>query len=243
MTEMSPEKENKSTAPPKVLVKDEEEGVVKAAAAKDEQPELRKYKWLAALFMVAFLVSISTNAGLIIAIVTKSVGTPAQKHMYAVSLTNELDSANDSVVAMVPCVEVVEAIASIQNGGTDQGLVMIPLCDGEFATPSMSAAHYQVNEESFGLEQVLLSGDRSVDNLSHDVSCETSMAACESRPGLLCNVLPSVATGSSPQAPSFEDAFDGDLRRRRMHAGLERLNAEECKIRGCDSHCPSVAHK
>jgi len=217
MTEMSPEKENKSTPPPKVLVIDEEEGVVKAAAGKDELLELRKYKWLAALFMVAFLVSISTNAGLIIAIVTKSVGTPAQKHMYAVSLTNELDSANDSVVAMVPCVEVVEAIASIQNGGTDQGLVMIPLGDGEFATPSMSAAHYQVNEESFGLEQVLVSGNRSVGNLSYDVSCETSMAACESHPGLHCHVLPSLATASSPQVLSFEDAFDGNVRRRMHH--------------------------
>ena len=73
MTEMSPEKESKSTAPPKVLVKDEEEGVAKAAATgKDELPEPRKYKWLAALFMVAFLVSISANAGLTIAIVTKT---------------------------------------------------------------------------------------------------------------------------------------------------------------------------
>ena len=31
---------------PKVLVKDEEEGLVKAAGVKDEQPEHRTYKWL-----------------------------------------------------------------------------------------------------------------------------------------------------------------------------------------------------
>ena len=138
---MSPEKESKSTAPPKVLVKDEEEGVAKAAATgKGEQPEPRKYKWLAVLFTVAFIVSILANAGLTIAIVTKSVGTRAQKHVYAVSLTSELDSANKSVVAKVPCVEVAEAIASIQNGDADQGLVMIPLGKGEFSAPSMSAA-------------------------------------------------------------------------------------------------------
>ena len=129
---MSPEKENKSTSPPKALVKDEEEGVAKAAATgKDEQPEPRKYKWLAALFMAAFLVSISANAGLTIAIVTKTVGTPAQKHVYAVSLTSELDSANKSVVAKVPCVEVAEAIASVQNGDADQGLVMIPMASSQ----------------------------------------------------------------------------------------------------------------
>ena len=246
MTEMSPEKESKSTAPPKVLAKDEEEGVAKAKAAatgKDELPQLRKYKWLAALFMAAFLVSISANAGLTIAIVTKTVGTPAQKHVYAVSLTSELDSANKSVVAKVPCVEVAEAIASIQNGDADQGLVMIPLGNGKFATPSMSAAHYQVNEDSFGMEQVSLSGDRSVDNVSYDVSCATSMAACESHPGLLCNVLPSEATASNPQALSalstFEDAFDGDVRRRLTHwEGVAHKDAQMCKNVGCDSHCP-----
>jgi hypothetical protein len=137
MTEMRPKKESKSNAPPKALVNDEEEGVAKAAAGKDEQPELRKYKWLAALFMSAFLVSISANAGLTIAIVTKTVGTHTQTHVYAVSLTSaRLDSAGESVVAKVPCVEVAEAIVSIQNGDADQGLVMIPLGDGEFSTPS-----------------------------------------------------------------------------------------------------------
>ena len=147
MTEMSPENESKSNAPPKALVNDEEEGVANATG-KDEQPKLRKYKWLAAFFMSVALVSISANAGLTIAIVTKTVGTHTQKHVYAVSLT---DSAGESAVAKVPCVEVAEAIVSIQNGDADQGLVMIPLGDGEFSTPSMSAAHYQVHEDSFGM--------------------------------------------------------------------------------------------
>jgi hypothetical protein len=157
---------------------------------------------------------ISANAGLTIAIVTKTVGTHTQKHVYAVSLTSRLNSAGESVVAKVPCVEVAEAIVSIQNGDADQGLVMIPLGDGEFSTPSMSAAHYQVHEDSFGMEQIFLSGDR---NASYSVSCETSMAACETHPGLLCDVLPSAATASSAEALSFEDAFDGDVRRRLPH--------------------------
>jgi len=155
MTEMSPENESKSKAPPKALVNDEEEGVANATG-KDEQPELRKYKWLAAFFMSVALVSISANAGLTIAIVTKTVGTHTQKHVYAVSLT---DSAGESAVAKVPCVEVAEAIVSIQNGDADQGLVMIPL---EATTSSMSAAHYQVHEDSFGMEQIFLFSVRDV---------------------------------------------------------------------------------
>ena len=152
--------------------------------------------------------------------------------MYAVSLST---SAGDSVVAKVPCVEVAEAIASIQNGDADQGLVMIPLGNGEFSTPSMSAAHYQVHDDSFGMEHIFLSGDR---NVSYDVSCETSMVACESHPGLLCNVLPSDATASSPQTESFEDAFDGDVRRRLTHYnGFEHKPREVLDWYGCD--CPT----
>ena len=211
MTEMSPEKESKSNAPPKALdVNDEEEGVANATG-KDEQPELRKYKWLAALFMSVALVSISANAGLTIAIVTKTVGTHTQKHVYAVSLTSQLNSAGESVVAKVPCVEVAEAIVLIQNGDADQGLVMIPLGNDEFWTPSVSAAHhYEVHEDSFGMEQIFLSGDPYA--VSYSVSCETSMAACETQhPGLLCDVLPSAATASSAQALSYEDAFGGAI--------------------------------
>ena len=91
---------------------------------------------------------------------------------------------------------------------------MIPLGNGEFSTPSMSAAHYQVHEDSFGMEQIFLSDDRDV---SYNVSCATSMAACETHPGLLCDVLPSAPTTSSPEALSFEGAFDGDARRRLSH--------------------------
>ena len=85
------------------------------ATGKDEQPEPRNYKWLAVFFMSVALVSIFANAGLTIAIITKAFGTQTQKHVYAVSLT----SAGEPAVAKVPCVEVSEAIASIQNGDAD----------------------------------------------------------------------------------------------------------------------------
>ena len=183
--------------------------------------------------MSVALVSIFANAGLTIAIVTKAFGTQTQKHMYAVSLT----SAGESAVAKVLCVEVVEAIVSIQNGDADQGLVMIPLGNGEFSTPSMSAAHYQVHEDSFGMEQIFLSGDRDV---SYNVTCATSMAACETHPGLLCDVLPSAAPSSSPEAHSFEDAFDGDVRRRLTHSAYfphQHKTAQACADIGCNDHC------
>ena len=210
MAEISPEKDvGKSKALPKALIKDEEEGVANAAG-KDEQPEPFNYKWLAVFLTLVAFVSISANAGLTIALVTKTV-THAQKHLYAVSLWPTVRADGVKTVAKVPCVEVSDAIVSIQNGDADQGLVMIPLGNGEFSTPSMSATHYQVHENSFGMEQIFLSDDRDV---SYNVSCATSMAACETHPGLLCDVLPSAAPSSSPEALSFEDAFDGDARHR-----------------------------
>ena len=154
MTETSPEKDGKSKALPKALVKDEEEGVA-SAAGEDEQPEPRKYKWLAVFLMSVALVSISANAGLTTALVTKAFGTHTQEHVYAVALTSRLDSAGASVVAEVPCVKVLEAIASTKNGDRDP--VMTPLGNGEFSTPAISAAHYHVHKDSFGMEQIFLS--------------------------------------------------------------------------------------
>ena len=159
--------------------------------------------------MSVALVSVSANAGLTIAILTKSLGTHTQEHAYAVSLTSQLDSAGESVVAQVPCVEALEVIASIKNGDVDhQGLVIIPLGNGEFSRPAMSAAHYQVHEDSFGVEPIFLSDDRDI---SYNISCETSMAACETNPFLLCGVLPSAVTSAGRRAlHAFEDAFDGE---------------------------------
>ena len=218
---MSQEKHSKSKALPKALIKDEEEGVANAAG-KDEQPEPFNYKWLAVFLTLVALVSMSANAGLTTALVTKAVGTHTQKRVYAVSLYSRVDSAGKSVVAKVPCVEVSEAIVSIQNGDADQGLVMIPLGNGEFSTPTMSAARYQVHEDSFGMEQILLSDDHDV---LYNVSCETSMAACETNPGLICDVLSSAAASSSRRALAFEDAFDG---------GFRRLRQEQCSKQGAN---------
>ena len=238
MPEMSPDKGNKSKALPKGLVKDEEEGA--NAAGKDEQPGPRNYKWLAVFFMSVALVSVSANAGLTIAILTKSLGIHTQEHAYAVSLTSRLDSAGESVVAEVPCVEALEVIASIKNGDDDQGLVMIPLGNGSFSRPAMSAAHYQVHEDSFSVDQIFLSEDRDI---SYNISCETSMAACETNPFLLCDVLPSAVTSSGRRALStcgknqrlkgrrlavealFEDAFDAEPPRPLQRHPLRHLNS------------------
>jgi len=208
---MSPEKQGKSR----------EEGVANAAG-KDEQPEPRNYLTLAVFLTLAAFVSLSANAGLTIALVTKTVGTHAQKHLYAVSLWPTVRADGVKTVAKVPCVEVSDAIVSIQNGDADQGLVMIPLGNGEFSTLTMSAAHYQVHEDSFGMEQISLNGDHDV---LYNVSCETSMAACETNPGLLCDILSSAAASSSRRALAFEDAFDG---------GFRRLRQEQCSKQGAN---------
>ena len=72
----------------------------------------------------------------------------------------------------------------------------------------MSAAHYQVHEDSFSVDQIFLSEDRDI---SYNISCETSMAACETNPFLLCDVLPSAVTPAGRRAlHAFEDAFDGE---------------------------------
>ncbi len=66
MTETSPEKDGQSKALPKALAKDEEEGVA-SAAGKDEQPELRKYKWLA-VFLVSASVGSCRLAGAVLSV-------------------------------------------------------------------------------------------------------------------------------------------------------------------------------
>ena len=46
---------------------------------------------------------------------------------------------------------------------------------------------------------------------THNISCETSMAACETNPFLLCDVLPSAVASSGRRAlHAFGDAFDGE---------------------------------
>ena len=95
------------------------------------------------------------------------------------------------------------------------------------------------------MEQIFLSGDRDV---SYNVACATSMAACETHPGLLCDVLPSAAPASSPEALSFQDAFDGDVRRRLNHVldyNFALKTQETCDTilttHGCGRYCPDTS--
>ena len=148
-----------------------------------------------------------------------SVSTHGQKNVFDVTLTvsgrrlDEQGSGNiQEPVAQVTCSNVLLAVSSIENGD-DESLVKITLGDGFFWEPRMSAASYHLHENSFGIDQLYLQDQPAV---FYDVNCEMSKEACETHPGQTCDVLPSAATASSARALSFEDAFDGDVRRRRL---------------------------
>jgi len=146
-------------------------------------------------------------------------------------------------VAQVTCKNVLLAISSIEDGD-DESLVKITMGDGIFWEPRMSAASYHLHENSFGIDQLYLQDQRAV---LYDANCEMSKEACETHPGHPCDVLPSAATASSARALSFEDAFDGDVRRRRLthYDGIGHKDAEACgnlalsfDNLGCGAHCP-----
>ena len=173
-----------------------------------------------------------------------SVSTHGQKNVFEVTLTvsgrrldeqgsGDIQGHLQEPVAQVVCKNVLLAISSIENGD-DESLVKITMGDGIFWEPRMSAASYHLHENSFGIDQLYLTDQRAV---LYDVNCEMSKEACETNPSTPCDVLPSAAT--APRAlSSFEDAFDGDVRRRLTHAGVEHKTAEECAERGCFDHCP-----
>merc|ERR1712008_212646 len=81
-------------------------------------------------------------------------------------------------------------------------LVKMSVGHGKFWQPRMSAASYNLHETSFGLEQIYLDDQRDV---SYDVTCEISMAVCESTPDSLCDAV------TNSEVISFGDAFDGDF--------------------------------
>jgi len=177
-----------------------------------------------------------------------SVSTHGQKNVFEVTLTDsgrrldEQGSGNiqghlQEPVAQVTCKNVLLAISSIEDGD-DESLVKITMGDGIFWEPRMSAASYHLHENSFGIDQLYLQDQRAV---LYDANCEMSKEACETHPGHPCDVLPSAATASSARALSFEDAFDGDVRRRRLThwEGLVHKNAQSCDNFGCGAHCPS----
>ena len=171
-----------------------------------------------------------------------SVSTHGQKNVFDVTLTvsgrrlaDEQGSGNiQEPVAQVTCKNVLRAVSSIENGD-DESLVKITLGDGFFWEPRMSAASYHLHENSFGIDQLYLQDQPAV---FYDVNCEMSKEACETHPGQTCDVLPSAATASSARAVSFEDAFDGDVRRRLTHAGRSHKDAptdDHCAF-GCNDH-------
>ena len=145
-----------------------------------------------------------------------SVSTHTQKNVYAVKLVpsqRRLDeqgsgSGNEMMVAQVACKNVLAAIASIEHGD-DTGLVRIDFGNGDIWLPALSAASYHMQNDSFGMEQIFLSGRSET---LYDVVCETTRLACDTNPGDLCDVVISSANPSSTRrALSFEEAFDGDL--------------------------------
>merc|ERR1711957_831793 len=116
-----------------------------------------------------------------------------------------------TVVAQVTCASVLEAISSIEKGN-DGSLVKTSVGDGKFWEPRMSAASYNLHETSFGIEQIYLDDQRDV---SYDVTCDISMAVCESTPNSLCDALTNsevIFSDDDRRALSFEDAFDGKIK-------------------------------
>ena len=115
-----------------------------------------------------------------------------------------------------------KAIASIEHGD-DTGLVKLDFGNGDISLPSMSGANYYMKDDSFGMEQVFLSRDPDV---SYDVSCETTKAACTTNPSF-CDVVLSAATPSTRRALSFEEAFDGDQKVSRRRLTTTKLTSAE----------------
>ena len=107
----------------------------------------------------------------------------------------------------------------------------------------MSAASYNLHENSFGLEQIYLDDQRDV---SYDVTCEISKAVCESTPDSLCDAVKGpevIFSDDDRRALSFEDAFDGEVK-----VQPRRLGVWQCKGNGpsyfdstptTDGHCPA----
>jgi len=158
-----------------------------------------------------------------------AVSTVSQKKVYEVTLLSsrrQLDeqhsggtNESSTVVAQVTCESVLEAISSIEKGN-DGSLVKMSVGDGKFWEPRMSAASYNLHETSFGIEQIYLDDQRDV---SYDVTCEISMAVCESTPDSLCDAVTNsevIFSDDDRRALSFEDAFDGEIKvqPRRLYA-------------------------
>ena len=138
-------------------------------------------KGFLAIFVLLILSWIG-NAGLMVAIVnlskdlkvdgvalknTKggSVSTHGQKDVYEITLTvsgRRLDEKGHSTVATVTCMNVLQAISSLEDG-EDEALVEIVAEDGGIWEPRFRAAAHYYHEKSFSMEQIQL--DDSDDKL------------------------------------------------------------------------------
>jgi len=179
-----------------------------------------------------------------------AVSTVSQKKVYEVTLlsprrqldeqgsggTNTGAGPRRTVVAQATCASVLEAISSIEKGN-DGSLVKMSVGDGKFWEPRMSAASYNLHDNSFGLEQIYLDDQRDE---SYDVTCEISMAFCKSTPDFLCGAV------TNSEAISFGDAFDGDFNipssRRRLKTCKEHGDGVEDWVGDgnghiCQQHC------
>jgi len=204
--------------------------------------------WKVVFGVVALLVlSWMGNAGLMVAVVTLSkdlkvegvslktmnggsVSTHGQKNVFEVTLTvsgrrldeqgsGDIQGHLQGPVAQVVCKNVLLAISSIENGD-DESLVKITMGKGSVWVHAPHLRSYHLHENSFGIDRLYLTDQRAV---LYDVNCEMSKEACETNTSSTpCDVLPSAANASSPGAVAFEDAFDGDVRRRLTYAGVDQ---------------------
>ena len=144
------------------------------------------------------------------------ISTLGQKKVYVVTLVevtrrtfaDKGTNGHKTVVAQVACANVLDAVTSIEKG-VDGSLVKIDLGSGRVWEPRASAATYEFQDNSFGIEQIYLDDQRDE---SYDVTCEISKAGCESAPGSLCDAVSSevIFSDDDRRALSFEDAFDGE---------------------------------
>ena len=147
-----------------------------------------------------------------------AISTLGQKKVYQVTLvevtrralgeqgSNDTHAQHSTVVAQVACGNVLDAISSIENG-VDGSLVKIDLGSGRVWEPRASAATYELQDNSFGIEQIYLDDQRDE---SYDVTCEISKADCKKNPESLCDAVKSSEVSDDDRgALTFEDAFDG----------------------------------
>ena len=206
-------------------------------------------KGFIAIFVLLILSWIS-NAGFMVAIVnlskdlkvdgvalktTKggSVSTHGQKDVYEITLTvsgRRLDEEGHSDVATVTCMNVLQAISSLEDG-EDEALVEIVAEDGGIWEPRFRAAAHYYHEESFSMEQIQLD-DR--DDKLYDVTCDLSKESCMADPDTVCDVhdiTEVVYLGMN--STTFEDAFDGDAptgRRRRLDSQIKNHHCHTFQV-------------